>query len=153
MLDFLEIIKEKGGGDLLFDADIETWNEVLNEKPKITRDDESTDYFWSKSGISYFDYNDGTKEMTVIVKKQKKLSYKGVGISEDNNIDVHRAMCELDGETMHKLGYTYLFNLGICLIDFYEFSGGQDDRVVSIFTPGTYSKTGKRMRKLEESEW
>ncbi len=76
MLDFLEIIKEKGAGDLLFDADIETWNEVLNEKPKITRDDESTDYFWSKSGISYFDYNDGTKEMTVIVKKQKNYPIK-----------------------------------------------------------------------------
>ena len=54
---------------------------------------------------------------------------------------------------MYKLGYTYLFNLGICLIDFYRYDGEQDNRVVSIFTPGVYDKKSKRMRYLEESEW
>ena len=107
MLDFLEIIKEKGAGDLLFDADIEAWASILLKAPEIDEDDEAFDYNWYTQGVYLSLYNDGRKCLR-IGKEQINLSYQGINFFKDDNAEVHRKMCELDGEPMHKLGYTYL---------------------------------------------
>jgi len=152
IIEYLEIIEKKGAGNLLFKSKIQSWINILQANPEISKDDQAIDYNWNELGIYLSVYHDERRSLR-IGHKQKKLTYKGIDFFEDDNDEVHRKMCELDGYPMYKLGYTYLFNLGICLIDFYNFKGGQDDRVVSVFTTGVYDKTGKRMRRLEESEW
>lgn len=66
---------------------------------------------------------------------------------------MHRKLCELDGSPMYDVGYTHLFKLGIYLIDFHKYDGGQDDRVVSIFTLGVYDEDDQDLILLEQSDW
>lgn len=148
----LEIVKNEGAGNLLFSRDLQSWISNLNASPRIIKNETSIHNTWIQEDINLIEHKAGGKELT-IGTKQKNLCYEGILFFKDNNDDVHRKLCELDGSPMYYYGYTFLFNLGICLIDFHKYDGGQDDRVVSVFTSGAYDKYKEKAVILERSDW